>query len=76
MIFGICDRSLVNSRKSFLDKSKERSVGMSEEEIISRHLQKYVDKMEVWRSKQRYEDHKEKYLTGRKLFERYQARRK
>ena len=43
---------------------------MSEEEIISRHLQKYVDKMEVWRSKQRYEDHTEKYAS-REAFERY-----
>ena len=43
---------------------------MSEEEIISRHLQKYVDKMEVWRSKQRYEDHKEKY-ESEEAFERY-----
>ena len=43
---------------------------MSEEGIISRHLQKYVDKMEVWRSKQRYEDHAEKY-ESREAFDRF-----
>ena len=67
-----CDGKKVD-RKKREDKEERREemeIETNDERIISCHLQKYVDKVEAWRLKQRYEDYLDKF-ESEEDFEKY-----